>query len=121
MDYTIDDVHEILDEIYENIPQELLKDLNGGVILLDEIKYHEESRNNDLLVLGNYVRFGVRRQINIFFRSFKRAFPKLSHEKLREKLDDLLMHELRHHTEYKARIKDLILEDEDNIEKYKSK
>lgn len=118
MDYTIDDVHEILNEIYINIPKDLLEDLNGGIILLDEIMYHEESRNGDLLVLGNYSRFGVRKQINIFYQSLKKAYPILEQDELREKLEDLLMHELRHHTEYKARIMDLIVEDEKDIDNY---
>ncbi|NLW53122.1 MAG: hypothetical protein GXY87_07180 [Tissierellia bacterium] len=118
MDYTIEDVHEILNKLYEQIPVELLKDLNGGIILLDEIKYHNESRNNDLLILGTYSRFGVRRQINIYYQSLKRAYPKLDEVALEERLNDLLWHELRHHTEYRARVRDLEIEDENNIEKY---
>lgn len=118
MDYSIDDAHEILERIYEEIPKELFKDLNGGIILLDEILYHDKSVNNSLLVLANYARFGVRKQINIYFKSIKRVYPYLEYEKLYEILYEILTHELRHHTEYKARVRDLEIEDEIKINDY---
>lgn len=121
MDYNIDDVHDILEEICEEIPKELFIDLNGGIILLDEIKYYDKSADDSLLVLGTYSRFGVRRQINIYYRSIKYVYPKLSRHVLYEKLRDLLMHELQHHTEYKAKVKDLILEDEKFIRRILNK
>lgn len=121
MDYTIQDVHDILNKLYENIPEELLAELNGGIILLDEIRFHQEARNSDLLILGTYSRFGVRRQINIYYQSLKRVYPRLTLEELEHRLEDLLWHELRHHTEYRARIRDLEIEDENKIGQYHQK
>lgn len=118
MDYTIDDVHRVLEEISSSLPESLFEELNGGIVLLDEISYHDKSIDNSLLVLGNYVRFGVRRQINIFYKSIKQAFPMMSEEMLNKKLTEILTHELQHHTEFRARLRDLEIEDEININKY---
>lgn len=121
MDYTIDDVHRILDEAAKAIPEELFKELNGGIILLDEIKIHDKAKNNDLFVLGTYNRFGVMKQINIYYQSIKRVYPILSEERLYEILLKLLKHEIQHHTEYMARLRDLEIEDENMINRYLEK
>ena len=63
MSYDIDIMQEVLEEILDEIDPDLFKGLNGGVILKEEIKYHKESINNDLVVLGEYTRFGVLKQI----------------------------------------------------------
>ena len=119
IDYTIDIVHNILDDLCAKIPSQLLADLNGGIILHDEIKYHEKAVQDNILVLGSYHRFGVRRQINIYYKSIKRAYPLMTRLALEEKLEELLLHELRHHIEYKARVKDLIDEDKKLLEMLK--
>lgn len=121
MDYTIEDAHRILEQACTEIPDELFAELNGGIILLDEIKYHERSINNTLLVLGTYERFGVRKQINIYYQSIKKAFPILSEDALYRKLSEILKHEIQHHTEFRARLRDLEIEDEININNYLDK
>ena len=50
----IEEVQILLDEIAEELPLELYKDLNGGILLLNQIKLHEKSIDDDLYVLGEY-------------------------------------------------------------------
>ncbi len=121
MDYTIDRAELLLEKIIDQMPEFLFKDLNGGVVLMDEIKFHPEAKNKDLLIMGKYIRFGVRRQINIYFGSIKYVYKNLSDGDLEKILEEILVHELRHHMEYKANVKDLILEDEAFIKEYKKK
>ncbi len=121
MDYTIDRAENLLEEIIDQMPDYLFHDLNGGVVLMEEVKFHPEAKNKDLLIMGKYIRFGVRRQINIYFGSIKYVYNKLTEDRLKNILEEILVHELRHHMEYKANVKDLILEDEAYIKEYKKK
>lgn len=118
MNYTIDDVYEILEQVCKEIPRELFQELNGGIILLDEILYHDKSIDDSLLVLANYARFGVRKQINIYYQSIKKIYPYLDYNQLYEKLSSILRHEIQHHTEYRAKLRDLEIEDEIFINRY---
>ena len=52
----IDEVEEILEEICESIPTYAYENLNGGIILTEEKKYHDESTKEDLLIMGEYQR-----------------------------------------------------------------
>ena len=121
MVYDIDLVHKILDDIVDSIDSEIFKGLNGGVILNDEIKYHPEAINNDLVILGEYVRFGVVKQIVVYYGSLQRLYPYYNEEQLRVRLEELINHELRHHVEYKAGVNDLVREDIDFIQNHKLK
>ena len=47
----IERVHDILDEISEEIPKEFFNNLNEGVVLLPNIKYHPESSSNNKLYI----------------------------------------------------------------------
>lgn len=39
---SIEEVQLILDEIAEELPPEIYKDLNGGIILLPQVKLHKK-------------------------------------------------------------------------------
>lgn len=121
MSYDIDIMQEVLEEILDEIDPDLFKGLNGGVILKEEIKYHKESINNDLVVLGEYTRFGVLKQIFVYYGSIKRLYPNFERQELKNRLRELIDHELRHHVEYRAGVNDLVREDVEFIEKHKEK
>lgn len=121
MSYDIDEIEEILEEVIDEISPELFEGLNGGIILKEEIKYHKESVNNDLVVLGEYTRFGVLKQIFIYYGSINNQYPDLERQQLKEKLTELINHELRHHVEYRAGVNDLVREDDYFIKKHKEK
>ena len=56
---TIDDAQVMLDDIAEGLPQEFYKELNGGILLLPDVKFSEYARKDDLYIMGEYVRSGV--------------------------------------------------------------
>ena len=121
MSFDIDTIHEMLNEIVDSIDENLLYDLNGGVVLDEKTKFHEESINEDLLILGEYQRYGIIKRIVIYYGSLMLRYSHYSYEQMFESLTGLINHELRHHVEYKAKSRDLIEEDEEYIENYKMK
>lgn len=53
---TFDECGAMLDEIADSMPYELYRDLNGGISLLPQLKVHPKALNNDLFILGEYIR-----------------------------------------------------------------
>ncbi len=119
---TIEEVHEILDEIAEELPIEFFEELNEGVVLLPEHKIHPESRATDeLYVLGEYSKSITGRHIIIYYGSFKKIHSGVSIEVLRKKLKDTLLHEFTHHLESLAGERGLEIKDSQCMENYRKK
>ena len=115
---TIDEMQEVLDELAEELPQVFYKELNGGILLLPELKESEYSRKGagktDLYTLGEYHHGGAMgNYIKIYYGSFERLFSHLSDDDMIKELRHTLRHEFRHHIETLAGEDDLV--DEDNF------
>lgn len=118
--YTIEDVHEILEEIYEEIPKDFFKKLNGGILLLEDRKIHPEAVGDDLFILGTYSQSpGMGRYISIYYGSFMEVYGHLSRNELKIKLRETLFHEFTHHLESLAGLRDLEIKDENFMKRYK--
>jgi hypothetical protein len=116
---TIKEMEEMLNEIAEELPQQIYKRLNGGIILLPETKQNPKRQATNLYILGQYHHGGVMgRYISIYYGSFKRVYGHLPKEELRKKLMKTLKHEFTHHLESMAGEKDLEIEDEKFIREY---
>ncbi len=97
---TIDEMEALLDEIAQDFPAGLFRDLNGGILVLPDVKYHEKARGNDLYVMGEYHYDSMLgRYIAIYYGSFARLYGSLPKEILKQKLTDTLKHEFLHHVE----------------------
>ena len=117
----IDEMEIMLDEIATELPQVFYKNLNGGIILLPEAKYHEKSTGKDFYIMGEYhIGGNLGRYIAIYYGSFSSVYGNLSLEALKEKLRHTLKHEFRHHLESLAGEKGLEIEDARDIAKYMS-
>jgi len=117
---TIEEAHEILDELAEELPQEFYKELNGGILLLPEVKISREARANDLYTMGEYhYNFSMGRYIVLYFGSFEAVFQGASREKLKRELRHTLRHEFTHHLETLAGEKGLEIKDEENLARYR--
>ncbi|MDR0905722.1 MAG: metallopeptidase family protein [Oscillospiraceae bacterium] len=117
---TFDEIGEILDEVAAELPQDFYRELNGGVNLLPVAKYHEESRNGDLYVLGEYCHNAMGRYINIYYGSLTENYPYMEAREMRARLKQLLIHEFTHHLESLAGEHDLEDKDEERLEGYKN-
>ena len=115
----IDEVQEILEEICESIPAYAFDHLNGGIILSEEKKYHAEARNDDLLIMGEYQRSILGNMIKIYYGSFMEMYRFSSRDRLKEKLEEVLLHEFTHHLEFLANEWGLVIEDEKFLEEYR--
>lgn len=116
---TIKEMEEMLNEIAEELPQQIYKKLNGGIILLPETKQNPKRQATNLYILGQYHHGGVMgRYISIYYGSFKRVYGHLPKKELRKKLMKTLKHEFTHHLESMAGEKDLEIEDEKFIREY---
>jgi hypothetical protein len=116
---SIEEMQSMLDDIADALPEEFYEKLNGGIILLPEAKIHEKSRANDLFILGEYTRGGgMGRYISIYYGSFACVYGHLGNDTIREKLDNTVRHEFRHHFESLAGARDLDVIDSQYIAEY---
>lgn len=117
MVYSFDEVGEILDDLYEEFPEALFQELNGGVCLLPEVKTDPALKSNTY-IMGEYCRdVLLGRYINLYYGSFA-ALAKdedWSSEDWAEELYTTLSHELTHHVEGLAGERGLEIKDEENM------
>ena len=109
---TFEEVGEILDGIAEELPRELFRDLNGGILLLPEACQDRGDKARGLYTMGEYVHDEMGRYIIIYYGSFVALYKNLPPEKLREELRETLIHEFTHHIESLAGEHGLEIEDE---------
>lgn len=117
----IDEVEEILEEICESIPSYAYEHLNGGIILTEERKFHQESYAEDLLIMGEYQRSILGNMIKIYYGSFMDLYRFSPRERLKEKLEEVLLHEFTHHLEFLANEWGLVIEDNKFLEEYRKR
>lgn len=118
----IDQVQQMLEEISEVIPKEFFIKLNEGVVLLPQHRYHPKSRaDRPLYILGEYRKSITGSHIRIYYGSFKRTMEGMDHQKIRERLEETLLHEFTHHLETLAGERGLILKDQESIKRYLEK
>jgi len=108
----------MLDEIAEELPPEIFRDLNGGVSLLDETKKSKADPDGRLYTLGEYRRDQMGRYIVIYYGSFMAVHGRASEKTMRKHLRGVLTHELTHHLESLAGERDLEVKDEVDMDRY---
>ena len=126
---TFDEAGAMLDDIAGEIPQDFYNELNGGIILLPDVKLHPVSSNKtgaDLFILGEYHNDrtgygGLGRYIAVYYGSFMQLYANLKPEHQKEQLKKIILHEFTHHLESLAGEEGLAVKDEIKLEKYKRK
>jgi hypothetical protein len=120
---SFDMAYEALNNSLDRLPPQIQEGLNGGIILLPDIKKHPEGVGGDLYILGQY-HFdpcGFGRYITIYFGSFRMTHGHLPEEEQLKKLEEVLHHELVHHLEHLAGDKTLEYKDAEEIREYRRK
>ena len=120
---SFEEANEWLDEVADTVPEEIWQELNGGVVLLREIRISPEAEGKDLYTLGLYHHepYGMGRYISIFYGSFVQVYGKSSIQQQKQALKEVLFHELTHHIESLAGVRDLEVKDEMFLEEYRRK
>lgn len=121
MEYTFDEVAELLDEMSEHFPPIFFETLNGGILLQEEEKTDPLFPKGDMCFLGEYVRdeyMGC--YINLYYGSFLSIAKNedWTEEDWRDELYKTLSHELTHHIEFLANTHGLDDKDEEQFRKY---
>ena len=115
---TIDEMSLLLDEIAEELPPEVFRELNGGVSLVEETKRSVNDPDGGLYTLGAYHRDQMGRYIILYYGSICAVHGYKTREELRNSLKELLTHELTHHLESLAGARDLEIKDKRDLENY---
>ena len=115
---SIDEMSLMLDEIAEELPAEIFRELNGGVSLLEQTKRSVNDPDGGLYTLGEYRRDQMGRYIVLYYGSICAVYGYKSREELRDGLKKLLTHELTHHIESLAGARDLEVKDKRDLEDY---
>ena len=116
--FSIDEINEMLDEIAAELPEEVFRELNGGVSLLPDTRRSDADPDGGLFTLGEYRRDQMGRYVVIYYGSICAVHGRCSREKMRGHLKDVLTHELTHHLESLAGERDLEIEDEIELDDY---
>jgi hypothetical protein len=111
----------MLDEIAAELPEEVFLKLNGGVSLLPDTKLSPADPRGGLYTLGEYRRDQMGRYIVLYYGSIITVHGREDPIKIRESLRKLLTHELTHHIESMAGERDLEIEDEIKMLRWKGK
>ena len=108
----------LLDEIADSFPKEFFKELNGAILLLEELKTDPEA--SDLSIMGLYCRDYTGRHIELYYGSFVRLarIERWSKSDWYDELRHTLAHEFTHHLESLAGERDLEIKDEEFMEEY---
>ena len=112
---------EALTKLADSLPTALYRGLNGGVMLLPEVRFHPESRAGaPLYIMGQYnvEPAGFGRFITIYYGSFAAVHGHLEEAAFIRELDLVLRHELTHHLESLAGDATLEYIDEDELDEY---
>ena len=88
----------ILDDLTDALPEEIFRNLNGGISFVEEAQKSEDGR----YVLGTYFRNGMGRYIELYYGSFVELYGDMDDELFRRRLQKTLHHELTHHIESQA-------------------
>ncbi|MDL2294616.1 metallopeptidase family protein [Ruminococcaceae bacterium OttesenSCG-928-D13] len=100
-------------------PPEIFRELNGGIVLLPDLVH--SPHGGTLYTLGTYHNqpMGLGRYISIYYGSFVQVHGRASEEAQKQALREVLHHELTHHIESLAGVRDLEVKDEIFIENYR--
>ncbi len=116
---SIKETEKILDELAEELPQKFYESLNGGIMLLPNVKKSSVKGAQGLYVLGEYhINGPLGRYIIIYYGSFKIVHGGLDKDEMKVQLRKTLRHEFRHHIESLAGERGLEIEDAKFIRKY---
>lgn len=116
--FTFEQCGQMLDQIADSMPTELYRELNAGISLVPQAKIHPAAVNNDLYILGEYVRDYIGKSIVFYYGSINRIYGSQPHDKIFRELEKIFHHELRHHNEFLAGCDDLGDYDYEQIVQY---
>lgn len=118
---TLERFEEITYELTARLPEDFFRELSGGVQVRAYAKLHPASIGRELYTLGEYCTHPhLGRYVVLYYGSFQNCYGGLEEEALTREMWRVLRHEFRHHLESLAGERDLEVEDEIRIARYKA-
>jgi hypothetical protein len=96
----------LADRYASELPPRLLRDLNGGILVLPEGCF-----DGEYWLMGEYLEDQMGRTIVLYYGSFRELFPEEPLRVWAEEIETTIWHELRHHVEALAGCDDLTEEE----------
>ena len=121
MEYTFEQVADLLDEIADQFPPALFTELNGGIILEQEAKEDPLFPPGEMFFMGEYITDPYLGQcMSLYYCSFLNSARRedWDEETWQEELYLTLSHELTHHMEFLANSHGLDDKDEEDLMRY---
>lgn len=116
---SFEEAADYLDTIVNELPEVLLRELNGGISLVPQAQASDNG--SGLYTLGKYFKNKqMGRYILLYYGSFKIALATANRNAWCKKLREVVLHELTHHNESLAGIDSLAEKDRAQIEHYKN-
>lgn len=118
---SIDAVNEFLDSVMDFFPPVLFEDLNGGICLLEDAKADPEVPGEPTYIMGEYYNDPMMgKYINIYYGSFVAlaAQEEWSQDDWENELYTTLSHEITHHVEGRAGVRDLEIKDAEELARW---
>ena len=113
---TLDEFGETVGRMLDETPPVLLDELSGGVMVEPEAKRSPEARG--MFILGEYhTDYHLGRLIVLYYGSFIYLFG-TNRNRWIEEIRTTLRHEIRHHVEDRAGLRDLEIEDREQIRRF---
>ena len=107
------------DEACERLPEVFFRDLNLGVVVSEDLKISPDAIDDDLFILGQYERSAMGKAIYIYYGSFVKMYEDWPEDDIKDMIYHVLKHEFTHHMEGLANYRDLEVEDEEQLARYK--
>ncbi len=110
---SIDEMRGLLDDLLNEIPYPIWVNLNGGIVLLPDVKLSLHStEERPIYTMGEYhYSHGMGRSVRLYYGSIMAVYGHLSMDEMVKQLDKILKHELTHHLESMAGERELERED----------
>ncbi len=114
---SLDEFESLATALIDRIPERLCSELNGGFLLLPEVK-----KDGDFYIMGEYVEDEIMGcSIILYYGSFVQLLEDSSPGEWEKELWDTIVHELRHHLESLAGVDNLVREEMAELEAYYKK
>ncbi len=118
---TLDRFEELAEEAIADVPGEFFEHLNGGIVIVDRVKNHEDSvPEAPLYVMGEYTQSRMMgRHILLYYGSFMKIYGDIDETAAIPVIRATILHEFTHHLESLSGEKDLEIKDETRLSDYK--
>lgn len=105
----------LADRLVDNLPPRLVRDLNGGLVVVPEAR-----RDGEFYIMGEYIEDpALGRLIVFYYGSFAAVLGDAEPAAWEEELWETVRHELRHHVEALAGTDDLVREELAELARWK--